>query len=212
MVCFYLATANTVDNWRKNDMCLGLANGYKEQKMADEQIINEKIKAIYPHIVVGGDIDKPCYNIHWYDIEQKTMICGFSSYKLELVRKWLEEEFEIVERDIDGLLNHQQRQLDNYSHNVRNMAKDFIDQQKIIQEQQSEIKRLNIRLRKEQHQFEDLGKMYSEIRAEVIKDLEAKIYEKLHEAEMHGNFEPVVTREMFDSVVKEMVGEQNDTE
>lgn len=45
------------------------------------------------------------------------------------------------------------------------------------------------------------------IKAEAIKELEAKIHEKLHEAEMHGNFEPVVTREMFDSVVKEMVGE-----
>jgi hypothetical protein len=44
-------------------------------------------------------------------------------------------------------------------------------------------------------------------KAETIKELEAKIHEKLHEAEMHGNFEPVVTREMFDSVVKEMVGE-----
>jgi TolA-binding protein len=44
-------------------------------------------------------------------------------------------------------------------------------------------------------------------KAETIKELEAKIHEKLHEAEMHGNFEPVVTREMFDSVVKELVGE-----
>lgn len=40
------------------------------------------------------------------------------------------------------LINRQQKQLDNYSHNVRNMAKDFIEQQKIIQEQQAEIERL----------------------------------------------------------------------
>lgn len=73
---------------------------------------------------------------------------------------------------------------------------------------QAEIERLQVRLRKERHQFDDLGKMYSEIRAEAIKELKAKIHEKLHEAEMHGNFEPVVTREMFDSVVKEVVGEQ----
>jgi molecular chaperone GrpE (heat shock protein) len=46
-------------------------------------------------------------------------------------------------------------------------------------------------------------------KAETTKELEAKIHEKLHEAEMHGNFEPVVTREMFDSVVKELVGEGN---
>jgi DNA repair ATPase RecN len=73
----------------------------------------------------------------------------------------------------------------------------------------AEIERLQVRLRKERHQFDDLGKMYSEIRAETIKELEAKIHEKLHEAEMHGNFEPIVTREMFDSVVKELVGEGN---
>jgi hypothetical protein len=85
-------------------------------KFGEEFIVKEntkqKVKAIYPHIVVGGDIDKPCYNIHWYDIEQKTMICGFSSYKLELVRKWLEEEFEVVERDIDGLLDRQQAEIE----------------------------------------------------------------------------------------------------
>jgi DNA repair ATPase RecN len=79
----------------------------------------------------------------------------------------------------------------------------------LINRQQAGIERLQIRLRKERHQFDDLGKMYSEIRTETIKELEAKIHEKLHEAEMHGNFEPVVTREMFDSVVKEMVGEGN---
>jgi hypothetical protein len=45
-------------------------------------------------------------------------------------------------------------------------------------------------------------------KSEAIKEFEVKIHEKLHEAEMHGNFEPVVNREMFDSVVKEMVGEQ----
>jgi hypothetical protein len=44
-------------------------------------------------------------------------------------------------------------------------------------------------------------------KSEAIKEFEVKIHEKLHQAEMHGNFEPVVTREMFDSVVKEMVGE-----
>ena len=94
---------------------------------------NEKIKAIFPHIVVGGDIDKPCYTIHWYDIEQKTMICGFGSYKLELVRKWLEEEFEIVERDIDNLINSQEteiKELKKEKHRLQkalNQAEDYLD-------------------------------------------------------------------------------------
>lgn len=81
-------------------------------KMTDKENTKVKIKAIYPHIVVGGDIDKPCYIIHWYDIEQKTMICGFGSYKLELVRKWLEEEFEVVERDIDNLIKSQETEIE----------------------------------------------------------------------------------------------------
>jgi hypothetical protein len=55
--------------------------------------------------------------------------------------------------------------------------------------------------------LEEWLKFCDKQKAETIKELEAKIHEKLHEAEMHGNFEPVVTREMFDSVVKEMVGE-----
>lgn len=78
-----------------------------ETKKAAEckEIVKEKIKAIYPHIVVGGNIDKPCYSIHWYDVEKKTMYCGFSSYNLEFVHKWLQEEFEIVENDINDLIN-----------------------------------------------------------------------------------------------------------
>jgi gas vesicle protein len=48
------------------------------------------------------------------------------------------------------------------------------------------------------------NKTEKQIKAEVLKELKNRIHEKLHKAEMHGNFEPVVTAEMFDSVVKEM--------
>ena len=41
-----------------------------------------------------------------------------------------------------NIINRQQVELNNYSHNVRNMSKDFIEQQKIIQEQQAEIEKL----------------------------------------------------------------------
>lgn len=100
-------------------MCIGMANGGKTPKeLTDKEIVKEKIKAIYPHIVVGGDIDKPCYSIHWYDIEQKKMICGFASYKLEFVHKWLEEEFEVVERDIDDLLDRQQAEIENLEYKL----------------------------------------------------------------------------------------------
>lgn len=87
---------------------------------AKKENTKQKIKAIYPHIIVGGDIDKPCYNIHWYDIEQKTMICGFGSYKLELVRKWLEEEFEVVEEDIDNLIKSQEAEIKKLNYIITN--------------------------------------------------------------------------------------------
>jgi DNA polymerase elongation subunit (family B) len=106
-------------------------------KMTDKENTKQKIKAIYPHIVVGGDIDKPCYTIHWYDIEQKTMICGFGSYKLELVRKWLEEEFEVVERDIDNLIARQQAEIETLKEAVeihKGIAKDWKYEAKKLKE------------------------------------------------------------------------------
>lgn len=78
----------------------------------------------------------------------------------------------------------------------------------LINRQQAEIERLQGTV----EMYEEERKYYFEMSkqkvAEAIKEVEVKIHEKLHQAEMHGNFEPVVTREMFDSVVKEMVGEQ----
>lgn len=87
----------------------------------DEQ--KTKIKAIYPHIVVSGDIDKPYYSIHWYDIEQETMICGYSSYKLSLVRKWLKECFEVVDDDIDNLINKLKKSNKNYEQLQKELLK-----------------------------------------------------------------------------------------
>jgi hypothetical protein len=183
-------------------MCIGMANGGKTPKeMTPQEALNklkentkQKVKAIYPHIVVGGDIDKPCYNIHWYDIEQKTMICGFSSYKLELVRKWLEEEFEVVEEDIDNLIKSQEAEIERLQNAYKQCA---WERDIFAEDMKEEIKK----------DCSYLALDIKTIKSETIKELEAKIHEKLHEAEMHGNFEPVVTREMFDSVVKEVVGE-----
>lgn len=76
------------------------------------EIVEGKIKAIYPHITVTGDVDKPYYNIDWYDIEKKTMYRGYSSYDLKLVRKWLQEDFEVVKEDIDNLIKSQQEEND----------------------------------------------------------------------------------------------------
>ena len=50
--------------------------------------------------------------------------------------------FDMSKRDVLDLINRQQFQLDNYSHNVRNMTKDFNEQYKIIKQQQAEIQAL----------------------------------------------------------------------
>jgi hypothetical protein len=77
----------------------------------------------------------------------------------------------------------------------------------LINRQQAEIERLKgtVEMYEEERKYH--FEMSKQKVAEAIKELEVKIHEKLHQAEMHGNFEPVVTREMFDSVVREMVGE-----
>lgn len=128
--------------------------------------------------------------------------------------KWIgkgfldKKDFQILKNALD-LINRQQAEIEKLNVELVGMRGACNSYKMHYDNAKTENERLQVRLRKERHQFEDLGKMYSEIRAETIKELEAKIHEKLHEAEMHGNFEPVVTREMFDSVVKEVVGEGN---
>ena len=75
----------------------------------------------------------------------------------------------------------------------------------LINRQQAEVERLNIRLRKERHQFDDLGKMYSEIRAEAIKEFAERL-----KAELTTGMGAMrmSTLGVIDNLVKEMVGEQ----
>lgn len=75
------------------------------------EISSNKIKAIYPHIVVGANDNKPYYSIQWYDVDQKMMIDGYGSYKLEFVRKWLKEDFEVIEEDIGDFINRQKAEI-----------------------------------------------------------------------------------------------------
>ena len=57
-----------------------------------------KIRTPFAMIVVGGSADNPCYSILWWDEENKECNIGFSSYYIEFVFQWLEEEFEIVDK------------------------------------------------------------------------------------------------------------------
>lgn len=56
-----------------------------------------KIKTHFAKIFVGGTVEKPCYNIMYFDPDDREYHIGFSSFTLEYVFKWLAEEFEIID-------------------------------------------------------------------------------------------------------------------
>lgn len=58
---------------------------------------NTKIKVTSAEIVVHGTVEKPYYEIKYYDIADGKHHIGYSSYNLNYVFKWLEECFDVVE-------------------------------------------------------------------------------------------------------------------
>lgn len=78
-----------------------------------------------------------------------------------------------------------------------------------INEQIEEIERLNIRLRKERHQFADIGKMYSEIRAEAIKEFWSRLQGIAYQSSdwSHGEHPMVVELDDAEEIYEEMRGE-----
>lgn len=58
----------------------------------------EKIKTCFAQIIVNNSKSKPYYSIMYW--ENGEMNIGFGSYKLDYVRRWLNEEFE-VKRNVD---------------------------------------------------------------------------------------------------------------
>lgn len=69
------------------------ADGCEEHK--------NKIKTHFAQIIVGGNVEKPCYNILYFDPTDREYHIGFGSFYLKYVFEWLEEEFEIVEDAAD---------------------------------------------------------------------------------------------------------------
>lgn len=59
---------------------------------------HKKIKTCFAQIIVEEIAGKPHYSIMYW--ENGEMNIGFSSYKLDYVRRWLNEEFE-VKRNVD---------------------------------------------------------------------------------------------------------------
>ena len=66
-----------------------------------EYIEREMIKTCFAQIIVNNSEDKPYYSIMYW--ENGAMNIGFSSYNLDYVRRWLNEEFE-VKRNVDVTL------------------------------------------------------------------------------------------------------------
>lgn len=58
-----------------------------------------KIKTPFAKIFVSGTVDKPYYEILYFDTSDGTCHIGFGSYCVEYVFKWLSEEFEIIETE-----------------------------------------------------------------------------------------------------------------
>ena len=54
-----------------------------------------KIRTPIARIIVGG-ISSPYYSIMYYDSSDGFMHIGFGSYDLCIVRRWLEEKFEVT--------------------------------------------------------------------------------------------------------------------
>ena len=157
------------------------------EKISDNEIIKasentevKKIKAIYPHIVVGGTADKPCYSIDWYNIETKTMHTGYSSYNLKIVQEWLKEYFEVVEDDIENLINRLQEKLATYE--SRNKA-----------------------LRTERNR---LNKEIKTAKVKAIKEFAKRVpkYANPHNWDIKKDY--VIYKYDFEKTLKEMVGEK----
>lgn len=85
-------------------MCLGLGNGYREPKETEAE---EVVKTLQKILEMG---DQPVGDGFFVNITSKTV------------------------KDAIDLINEQQRQLDNYSHNVGTMVKSIRENQVLIDE------------------------------------------------------------------------------
>lgn len=175
----------------------------------------EKIKAIYPHITISGTVYKPYYSIDWYDIEKQEMHRGYSSFNLQFVHKWLQENFEVVDDDIDNLINR-------YEAKIKKIEGKVVIQKGLIDRQKAEIERFkeghihidnfarnicNERLLqgKAIADFDSLRKYVEREKAEAVKEFAEKVV-----IELTANYSDKYCHwidDTIDNLVKEMVGE-----
>lgn len=78
-----------VDPCKGHDKC-------KDFKVVEEFRPKNKLKTPFATIVAGGDAHKPCFGILYFDPSDKKLHHGFGSYEFANVKKWYEEEFEVI--------------------------------------------------------------------------------------------------------------------
>ena len=69
----------------------------EEAMMENDNQKMEKIKTPFAKIIIDGSREKPYFSILYFDPADKDFHIGYSSYYLDYVFNWLNENFEIVE-------------------------------------------------------------------------------------------------------------------
>lgn len=69
----------------------------EEAIMSTDSQQQEKIKTPFAKVIVDGRGANPYFSILYFDPADKDFHIGYSSYDLDYVFNWLDEEFEIIE-------------------------------------------------------------------------------------------------------------------
>lgn len=69
----------------------------EETMMSTDSQQQEKIKTPFAKVIVDGRGANPYFSILYFDPADKDFHIGYSSYDLDYVFNWLDEEFEIIE-------------------------------------------------------------------------------------------------------------------
>lgn len=60
-----------------------------------------KVNVINPEIVVHGTLEKPYYEVQYYDVDDNAWKIGYSSYDLSIVCRNIRDYFNIIEQGAD---------------------------------------------------------------------------------------------------------------
>lgn len=72
-----------------------------ESRVTDLNNSERTVNAINPTIIVTGKVDKPYYEVMWYDVDSREWCIGYSSYDLSIVHDYIEQYFNVIEKYAD---------------------------------------------------------------------------------------------------------------